>query len=34
VAFDEQVVEEVPVESHDVRLDCVLTPTRWVELKP
>jgi 5-formyltetrahydrofolate cyclo-ligase len=34
VAFDEQVVEEIPVESHDVRLDCVLTPTRWVELKP
>jgi 5-formyltetrahydrofolate cyclo-ligase len=34
VAFDEQVVEEVPVDSHDVRLDCVLTPTRWVELMP
>jgi 5-formyltetrahydrofolate cyclo-ligase len=32
VCFDEQVVEEVPVEAHDVRLDCLLTPTRWVEL--
>ena len=33
VAFDQQVVAEIPVESHDVRLDCVLTPTRWVEVK-
>jgi 5-formyltetrahydrofolate cyclo-ligase len=32
VTFDEQVVEEVPVESHDIQLDCVLTPTRWVEI--
>jgi 5-formyltetrahydrofolate cyclo-ligase len=29
VAFDEQIVETVPVESHDVRLSCILTPTRW-----
>ena len=34
VAFDEQVVEEVPVASHDVRLDCILTPTHWVDLRP
>ena len=34
VAFDQQVVEEIPVECHDVRLNSVLTPTRWVELKP
>jgi 5-formyltetrahydrofolate cyclo-ligase len=34
VAFDEQVVGEIPVEAHDVRLDCVLTPTRWVQVKP
>jgi 5-formyltetrahydrofolate cyclo-ligase len=33
VAFDQQVVAEIPVEFHDVRLDCVLTPTRWVEVK-
>jgi 5-formyltetrahydrofolate cyclo-ligase len=33
VAFDQQVVEAIPVESHDERLDCVLTPTRWLELK-
>jgi 5-formyltetrahydrofolate cyclo-ligase len=31
VAFDEQIVSEVPVEAHDVVLNCILTPTRWVE---
>ena len=34
VAFDEQIVEEIPVAPHDVHLDCILTPTRWVDLKP
>jgi 5-formyltetrahydrofolate cyclo-ligase len=29
VAFDCQVVPELPKEPHDVRLDCILTPTRW-----
>jgi 5-formyltetrahydrofolate cyclo-ligase len=32
VAFDAQIVEEVPVEPHDVLLDCILTPTRWIQL--
>ena len=32
VGFDEQIVSEVPVEPHDVRLNCILTPTRWIEL--
>ena len=32
VAFDQQVVGEVPVEPHDAHLNCILTPTRWVEL--
>ena len=32
VAFDEQIVREVPVESHDIYLNCILTPTRWTEL--
>ena len=32
VAFDEQIVREVPVEPHDVVLNCILTPTRWIEL--
>jgi 5-formyltetrahydrofolate cyclo-ligase len=31
VAFDEQIVAEVPVEPHDIRLHCILTPTRWIE---
>jgi len=33
VAFDQQLVDEIPVEPHDVCLDCILTPTRWLELK-
>jgi 5-formyltetrahydrofolate cyclo-ligase len=32
VAFDEQIVAEVPVEPHDARLNCLLTPTRWIEV--
>jgi len=31
VAFDEQIVKEIPVEPHDIFLDCILTPTRWIE---
>ena len=31
VAFDQQITGEVPVEPHDVRLNCILTPTRWIE---
>ena len=30
VAFDEQVVAEVPEEPHDVRVDSILTPSRWL----
>jgi 5-formyltetrahydrofolate cyclo-ligase len=30
VGFDEQIVAEVPVEAHDVHLDCILTPSRFV----
>jgi 5-formyltetrahydrofolate cyclo-ligase len=33
VAFDQQVVGEIPVEAHDVRVDYVLTPTRWIKVK-
>jgi len=29
VAFDEQVVGLVPVGPHDVRMNCLITPTRW-----
>ncbi len=31
VAFDEQLVDDVPVGPHDIRLNCILTPTRWIE---
>ncbi len=30
VAFTEQIVAQVPVEPHDMRLDSILTPTRWI----
>ena len=30
VALDQQVEVELPDEPHDARLDCILTPTRWL----
>jgi len=32
VAFDEQIVTDIPVEPHDVLLNCILTPSRWIQL--
>jgi len=32
IAFDWQVAPQIPAEPHDVRLNCVLTPTRWLEI--
>jgi 5-formyltetrahydrofolate cyclo-ligase len=32
IAFDEQIVPDIPVEPHDTRLNCLLTPTRWREV--
>jgi 5-formyltetrahydrofolate cyclo-ligase len=32
IAFDEQIVEKIPIEPHDVRMDFILTPTRCVEI--
>jgi 5-formyltetrahydrofolate cyclo-ligase len=29
VAFDCQVTAEIPAEAHDVRVDCLLTPSLW-----
>lgn len=29
VAFDQQIVTQIPVEPYDIRLSCILTPTRW-----
>jgi 5-formyltetrahydrofolate cyclo-ligase len=31
VAFDQQIVREIPVDPHDVCVNCILTPTRWLE---
>jgi 5-formyltetrahydrofolate cyclo-ligase len=30
VGFDEQIESAIPSEPHDVRLDFLLTPTRWI----
>ena len=32
IAFDEQIVETVPVEPHDILVNSILTPSRWVEV--
>ena len=32
VAFDQQIVREIPVEAHDVHVNCILTPSRWFEV--
>lgn len=32
VAFDWQVIGEIPTEPHDVWLNCILTPTLWQEV--
>jgi 5-formyltetrahydrofolate cyclo-ligase len=32
VAFDEQIVAKITVEPHDAQVNCLLTPTRWIEL--
>jgi 5-formyltetrahydrofolate cyclo-ligase len=29
LAFDWQIVKEIPWEPHDIRLNSILTPTRW-----
>jgi 5-formyltetrahydrofolate cyclo-ligase len=31
VAFDVQIVDEIPTGPHDIRVNCILTPTRWME---
>jgi 5-formyltetrahydrofolate cyclo-ligase len=32
VAYDWQIVAEIPREAHDVRMDCVVTPQAWHEV--
>ncbi len=31
VAMDWQVVESIPVSGHDMKVDFILTPTRWIQ---
>ena len=33
IAFDSQLVTELPLDARDVRVDCVLTPARWVDFR-
>jgi 5-formyltetrahydrofolate cyclo-ligase len=32
VAFDEQMKPHIPSEAHDINLNFILTPTRWLEV--
>jgi 5-formyltetrahydrofolate cyclo-ligase len=32
VAFDQQVVGQIPAARHDVNMNFILTPTRWLEI--
>jgi 5-formyltetrahydrofolate cyclo-ligase len=34
VALDEQIVERLPEECHDVSMNFILTPTRWLIVPP
>lgn len=30
IAFDEQILSEIPAETHDVSVDYIVTPSRWL----
>jgi 5-formyltetrahydrofolate cyclo-ligase len=32
VAFDQQIAGQIPAETHDVCMNYILTPTRWVDV--
>lgn len=34
MGFEEQIRTSIPVESHDILLDCLLTPARWCDFRP
>jgi 5-formyltetrahydrofolate cyclo-ligase len=33
VGFDEQMTGQIPVEAHDILLDCILTPSCWLDVR-
>jgi 5-formyltetrahydrofolate cyclo-ligase len=33
IAYDHQIVSVVPAEPHDIHVDCILTPARWIDLQ-
>jgi 5-formyltetrahydrofolate cyclo-ligase len=33
-AFDLQLRRRIPAQAHDIRMDCILTPTRWLSISP
>jgi 5-formyltetrahydrofolate cyclo-ligase len=34
VALDEQIVDELPAEDHDISMNVILTPSRWLTVPP
>lgn len=34
VGHDVQLVDELPIEPHDVVMNCIVTPTRWIDARP
>ncbi len=34
VAWDVQIGPPLPLEPHDIRMNSILTPTRWVDIRP
>jgi 5-formyltetrahydrofolate cyclo-ligase len=32
VAFDSQIMGEIPAEGHDIHMNFILTPTRWLKI--
>ena len=34
VALDEQVIRTLPVEPHDIAMNFIVTPSRWISIRP
>lgn len=34
VGHDVQLTDQLPFESHDVVMNCIVTPSRWVDVRP